>query len=390
MKKNISIIGSTGSIGCQTLDIVKKFPERFKVIGLSAGNNVELLVEQIKEFRPRMVSIMNEHLVNPLRDHLEQLGLQKEIEIFSGINGLIKVATIEEVETVVTSVTGTVGLIPTIEAINQGKNIALANKETLVAAGELVMKLVKKQGVSLLPVDSEHSAIFQCLSGEERKAISKIILTASGGPFRGKDIDFLNRVTVEMALKHPNWSMGKKITIDSATLMNKGLEVIEAKWLFDMNFKDIEVVVHPQSIVHSMVEYLDGSILAHLGVPDMRIPIQYALCYPERLENNIPKLDLKKVSQLSFEAPNLDNFPCLALAYQAGEMGGTMPAVMNAANERLVDIFLQGQISFTDIPKYIAMVMDRHHLISSPELEEIINADKWAREIVKQIVKMDY
>jgi 1-deoxy-D-xylulose-5-phosphate reductoisomerase len=386
LTKKISIIGSTGSIGRQTLDIVKKFPERIEVVGLAAGNNLDLLVEQIKEFKPRVVSIMNSQLVDKLLGILTELNLLNKIEVYSGGEGLIKVATMDEVDTVVTSVTGTVGLLPTVEAIKKGKNIALANKETLVAAGEIVMGLVREKGINLLPVDSEHSAVFQCIAGEERRGVNKIILTASGGPFRGKDKEFLDKVTLDMALKHPNWAMGKKITIDSATLMNKGLEVIEAKWLFNIDFDAIDVVVHPQSIIHSMVEYQDGAILAHLGVPDMRIPIQYALLYPERFDNQIPKLNLLEVSKLTFEAPNVENFPCLQLAYDAGRIGGTMPAAMNAANERLVELYLQEAIGFQDIPKYIAQAMEKHQVISKPSLEEIIEVDGWARKEVDKLI----
>lgn len=387
MIKNIAIIGSTGSIGCQTLDIVSKFPEKLRVIGLSAGNNVKLLLEQIKVFKPRIVSIMNSDLLKELIKGIDDLGLTREVEVLSGIEGLIQIATIDEIDTVVTSVTGTIGLLPTIEAIKKGKNIALANKETLVAAGELVMSLVKEHKVSLLPVDSEHSAIFQCLMGEEKQSINKILLTASGGPFRGKDKDFLSKVTVDMALKHPNWSMGRKITIDSATLMNKGLEVIEAKWLFDIEFDNIDVVIHPQSIIHSMVEYADGSILAHLGVPDMRIPIQYALCFPERLDNKIPKLNLKEVAKLTFEEPDYENFPCLNLAFKAGRIGGTMPAVMNAANERIVELFLNNHIPFAEISNYIRVTMEKHNFVSNPQLEEIISADHWARKMIDKLVE---
>jgi 1-deoxy-D-xylulose-5-phosphate reductoisomerase len=386
LTKKISIIGSTGSIGRQTLDIAKTFPDRIEVVGLAAGSNLDLLVEQIKEFKPRVVSIMDSRLVDKLSGILTELNLLNKIEVYSGGEGLIKVATMDEIDTVVTSVTGTVGLLPTVEAIKKGKNIALANKETLVAAGELVMELVREKGVKLLPVDSEHSAIFQCLAGEERRGVNKIILTASGGPFRGKDKEFLEKVTIDMALKHPNWAMGKKITIDSATLMNKGLEVIEAKWLFDIDFDSIDVVVHPQSIIHSMVEYQDGAILAHLGVPDMRIPIQYALLYPERLDNQIPKLNLVEAGKLTFEAPNVEDFPSLKLAYDAGRIGGTMPAAMNAANERLVELYLQEAIGFLDIPKYIALVMEKHQVISKPSLEAIIEADGWARQEVDKLI----
>ncbi len=380
--KSISIIGSTGSIGQQTLQIARQFPEQIKIIALAAGSNVTLLAEQAREFQPLLVCIKDELLVPELRQAL--VGLK--IEIVTGEQGLITVATMPEAEMVVTSITGSVGLLPTLEAIKQGKAIALANKETLVAAGELVMQTARQTGAIILPVDSEHSAIFQSLQGNQRADVHKLILTASGGPFRGWNEQQLAQVTLAMALKHPNWTMGQKITIDSATLMNKGLEVIEARWLFDIDFPSIEVVVHPQSIIHSMVEYQDGSIIAQLGVPDMKVPIQYALSYPQRWEAPWPKLTWGEISQLTFESPDLETFECLKYAIEAGRAGGTMPAVLNAANEEAVGLFLQERISFTDIPRLIANTMDLHVPSSKPELAEILAVDQWARGAVKDLV----
>lgn len=380
--KRISIIGSTGSIGKQTLDIARAFPEQVQVIGLAAGANVELLAEQAREFRPRVICIKDESLVRKLK---EVLG-DTNTEIVTGLQGLITVATLSEADMVVTSVTGSIGLVPTLEAIKLGKQIALANKETLVAAGELVMNLAREKGSAILPVDSEHSAVFQCLQGNRQADVHKLVLTASGGPFRGWSAKDLERVTLAMALKHPNWSMGQKITVDSATLMNKGLEVIEARWLFDVDFPQIEVVVHPQSIIHSMVEYLDGSLIAQLGVPDMKVPIQYALSYPMRWASPWPRLNWTQIREFTFEKPDLDTFSCLKYAYEAGKAGGTMPAVLNAANEEAVALFLQEGISFTEIPRLIARTMEKHTVVARPALEEIISADKWARNQVKQLV----
>lgn len=375
--RNVSILGSTGSIGRQALDVALKNPDKIKIAALAAGSNVELLAEQIKKFQPKVASVASEEYAFKLKN---LLGSHKSTEILYGNEGLITTATCSEADVVLTAVTGTVGLVPTLKAIEAGKDIALANKETLVAAGKLVMDRVYAKGVKLYPVDSEHSAIWQCLCSEPKKSISKLILTASGGPFRNFPSEELGSVTPEMALKHPNWNMGSKITIDSATLMNKGLEVIEARWLFDVDFNSIQVVVHPQSIVHSMVEFKDGSIIAHLGIPDMRIPIQYALSYPQRWPNDLPKLDLLSVQKLTFEPPDLNKFPSLKLAYQAGITGGTLPAVMNAANEIAVARFLKNEIGFMEIPATVSRVMERHQVISSPDLDEILEADRWARE----------
>ncbi|MBU7008308.1 1-deoxy-D-xylulose-5-phosphate reductoisomerase [Peptococcaceae bacterium DYL19] len=373
--KNIVVLGSTGSIGTQTLEVLDRFPDSFQVIGLAAGSSLQKLAAQVNKYRPKIVSVGTDDDIPRFRSLIPS-----DIEIVSGVQGMSEIARMAGTDVVVTSITGTLGLLPTIEAINAGKDIALANKETLVAAGEIVMKLAQQKGVSILPVDSEHSAIFQCLNGEERSRVSRIILTASGGPFRDWSPSRLRSVTVADALKHPNWSMGRKITVDSATMMNKGLEVIEARWLFDVELQDIDVLIHPQSIVHSMVEFTDGSVLAQMGLPDMKLPIQYALTYPERPESGFPKLDLAAVGQLSFTAPRPEIFSCLGLAYEAGRQGGTMPAVLNAANEKAVEMFLNGQIGFLDIPLLIENVMANHTPVQSPGLDDILRSDIWARE----------
>ena len=384
-KKVISILGSTGSIGTQTLDVVSA-TTHFCIAGLTTHTNITLLEEQIKRFHPRCVAVMDESQADKLRLNLEAQKI--EVEVLSGIEGLIKVATLEEVEVVVTAVVGMVGLLPTVEAIKHKKTIALANKETLVTAGELVMSLAKEHGVSILPVDSEHSAIFQSLRGNDAQEVERIILTASGGPFRDFTEEDLKHVTLEQALKHPNWSMGSKITIDSATLMNKGLEVIEAKYLFDLEIEQIDVVVHKESIIHSMVEYCDGSTIAQLGTPDMRHPIAYALYYPKREKAPfIERLDWKKLKQLSFDEPKYALFPCLGYAYEALRIGGTMPAVLNASNEIAVEAFLQEKISFHQIPKIIHEVMKMHISINKPSLEHILEADLWARKVAREKVE---
>lgn len=381
MTKRISILGSTGSIGTQTLDVVRNLG--IEVVGLSANSNIDLLEEQIYEFRPRAVAVGNEKLAHELESRLSENGTP----VFYGIEGFKRIAAIEEADTVVTSMVGIAGLIPTMEAIKNGKNIALANKETLVTAGELVTAEALRQGIKIIPIDSEHSAIFQCINGNNKKDISRILLTASGGPFRGRKRDELKHIKVEDALKHPNWSMGKKITIDSATLMNKGLEVIEARWLFGTNPSDIQVLVHPESVVHSAVEYVDGSIIAQLGAPDMRIPIQYALTYPSRRRNSFSRIDLLKVGRLTFEEPDREAFPCLDLAFKALKTGGTMPAVMNGANEIAIEMFLKGQTGFMDIPYIIEKVMKEHVVNISPQLEDIIEVDAWARSRAKEAAK---
>lgn len=377
MNKRISILGSTGSIGRQVLDVARNL--KLDVLGLSAASNIDLLEEQVYEFRPRAVSVLDEDLANELRYRLKGL----DIEVYSGEEGIVKIAVMDETDTVVVSVVGIAGLIPTLEAINSGKDIALANKETLVTAGQLVIENAKKKGVKILPVDSEHSAIFQCLAGNNRNRIEKIILTASGGPFRGMKANELEYVTVEQALKHPNWKMGNKITIDSATLMNKGLEVIEAKWLFGVDDSKIKVIVHPQSIVHSMIEYCDGAVMAQLGSPDMRICIQYALTCPDRVSNNYSRLDLVKLGALTFEEPDFNAFPCLKMAYDVSKTGGTAPVVLNAANEVAVDMFLKRRIGFMDIPRIIENVLNKHSINRNPGLSEIMEADKWARSMAE-------
>lgn len=376
MTKSISILGSTGSIGVQTLDVARNLG--IKVAGLAANTSIDKLESQAREFLPDVVAVGDEKLAKILAQRLEDL----DIEVVGGIEGFKRVAALESIDTVVTSMVGIAGLIPTMEAIKNKKNIALANKETLVTAGEIVMSEALKAGVKILPVDSEHSAIFQCLMGNDIEDISRIILTASGGPFRGKTSKELERVTLAEALKHPNWSMGSKITIDSATLMNKGLEVIEAKWLFGLDLERIEVIVHPQSIIHSMVEYVDGAVIAQLGSPDMRLPIQFALTYPDRKHNNFSKLDLLKCGELTFEEPDMKTFPCLNLAFEALKIGATMPAVMNAANEEAVGLFLKEKIKFLDIPKVIDKVMSKHVIIDNPAIEDILDVDLWARRII--------
>ncbi|MDF2545877.1 MAG: 1-deoxy-D-xylulose-5-phosphate reductoisomerase [Anaerosolibacter sp.] len=379
----ISILGSTGSIGKQTIDVVRNNKNEFHIFGISGNNNIDELEQQIREFNPKIAAVM---------EHEKALELSRRLgkcntEIMTGMEGLIAVATLPEVDTVVTAVVGMIGLIPTLRAIQARKNIALANKETLVTAGEIVMQEAHNQGVKIIPVDSEHSAIFQCIQGSKTEDIRRIILTASGGPFRQHSLEQLQKVTVDEALKHPKWNMGKKISIDSATLMNKGLEVIEAKWLFDIPIDQIEVVVHPQSIIHSLVEYKDSSVLAQLGCPDMRVPIQYALTYPNRIENNYEKMDFYKLGNLSFEEPNLDKFPALRLAYDSLKAGGSMPTVLNGANEELVALFLGGKISFCDISSILEKVLDQHHIEYSIDVDRIIEIDIWARTFVKNMIK---
>ncbi|WP_088108252.1 1-deoxy-D-xylulose-5-phosphate reductoisomerase [Tyzzerella sp. An114] len=382
---NISILGSTGSIGTQALDVVRAVKgDDIKVHGITGNNNIDLLEKQALEFKPEIVAVMDEEKSIELKKRLKS----ENIKVLGGMEGLIKVATMENVETVLTSVVGNVGLEPTLEAIKSNKNIALANKETLVSAGELVMRTAMGKGIKILPVDSEHSAIFQCLQGKHDNNIYKILLTASGGSFRGKTIDELKNVTVDDALKHPNWVMGRKITIDSATLMNKGLEVIEAVWLFNVNVNQIQVLVHPQSIIHSAVEFEDGAVIAQLGAPDMRLPIQYALLYPKRVDTNLPRLDLFEHNNLTFEKPDMDTFKCLSLAFRAINEGGTMPAVMNAANEVAVERFLNREISFLQIPELIEKTMNSYSPVYNYDLKTVLEADKWAREFVyNQTVK---
>lgn len=381
MKKRIAILGSTGSIGIQTLEVVSALPEQFDVVALAAGTNAELLASQICKYRPSIAVLEDKEAAARLKSVISH-----NCEVMNGVEGLIAAATHPDVDVVVTSLVGTAGLLPTLAAIRAGKDIALANKETLVAAGFLVMDEVKRHGVALLPVDSEHSAIFQCIKGINTGELAKIILTASGGPFRGYNNVQLGKVTREEVLRHPNWTMGKKITVDSATMMNKGLEVIEAKWLFDLEWDNIEVVIHPQSIVHSMIETVDGAVLAQLGLPDMRIPIQFALTYPHRLINQFPKLDFAKIGTLQFETPDRTAFLALDLAYWAGRTGGTAPAVLNAANEAAVGFFLDNKIRFANIVDLVKRVLHSHQVISAPDIEGILHADGWARREVERTI----
>lgn len=379
--RKISILGSTGSIGTQTLEVVEIL-ENIKVMAITGNSNVKLLEEQARKFQPELIAVMDEKNAEILKEKLSDLN----IRVVSGMNGLVEAATYEGVDTVVTSVVGNVGLKPTFEAIRAGKNIALANKETLVSAGQLVMDLAKKHNINIYPVDSEHSAIFQSLQGNEGNKIERILLTASGGPFRGKKREELLHVTAADALKHPNWSMGNKITIDSATLMNKGLEVMEAKWLFGVDVDQIEVLVHPQSIVHSAVEYEDGAIVAQLGEPDMRVPIQYALTYPKRIKNPFPRVDFTQRNNLTFDKPDMETFKCLSLAYRALKTGGTLPAVLNGANEVAVARFLKGEIGFLDIPELIEQTMDAYTVKYEYTLEDLLEADAWAKDYAAKVV----
>ena len=375
--RTIALLGSTGSIGVSTLSLAREFPERFKIHGMVAGRNLQLLASQIKEFSPALVAIEREDDIAQLRKFLGK----HKVDILSGQAGAIEVATASKVDVVLAAIVGGAGLMPTLRGLLAGKEIALANKEALVMAGELFIKAAKKKGVRLLPVDSEHSAIFQCLQGNQRGDVDKIILTASGGPFLRTPLQRLANVTIDQALKHPNWKMGRKITIDSATMMNKGLEVVEARWEFDMEPSGIQVVIHPQSIVHSMVRYQDGAIMAQLGIADMRIPIAYALTYPHRLKGNWEPLDLTKHKGLNFLPVEKKRFPGLSLAYSAIEEGGTMPAVLNAANEVAVAAFLAGRIGFREIHRIIDKTMQRHQSTHAKNIDEVIEVDRWAREV---------
>lgn len=365
--KKIALLGSTGSIGTQTLEVVREQGD-IQVVAMAAGRNIRLLEQQVREFKPALVAVWEEKDACTLRESLRDM----QVRVVSGMEGLLEVAVIPEAEVLVTAIVGMLGIRPTIAAIEAGKNIALANKETLVTAGHLIMPLAAEKNVSILPVDSEHSAIFQSLNGEKSNKISKILLTASGGPFRGKKREELAHVQVEDALKHPNWSMGRKITIDSATLVNKGLEVMEARWLFGVELEQIQVVVHPQSVIHSMVEYEDGAVIAQLGTPDMRLPIQYALYYPERRKMSGKRLDFYELSSLTFEQPDTVTFQGLALAFQAMKQGGNIPTVYNAANEKAVALFLNRKVSFLEIPEIINACMEDSRYINSPTVEEIL------------------
>lgn len=381
-KKHIAILGSTGSIGTQSLEVVDAHPERFVVEVLTAKNNSDLLIKQAKKYKPNVVVITNESKYREVNNALFDLG----IKVFSGESSLEEVVENENIDVVLTALVGYSGLKPTIRAIKSGKNIALANKETLVVAGDLIIGLCKQYGVSIYPVDSEHSAIFQCLVGEHFNPIEKIYLTASGGPFRGKNREELLHVTKEQALKHPNWEMGSKITIDSASMMNKGLELIEAKWLFDLKKEQIEIVVHPQSIVHSAVQFTDGSIIAQLGVPDMKLPIQYALGFPERLENNFKRFSFLDYPKLTFEKADFDTFKNLNLAYSAMEKGGNMPCILNAANEIMVDAFLKDKIGFLSMSDIIENCMEKITFVKNPKLEDYINTDLETRILANELL----
>ena len=377
--KKIAILGSTGSIGTQTLEIVRTNGD-LEVTALAAGNNIDLLEQQIREFRPKLAAVWKEELAAELKSRVRDM----DIEIVSGMDGLLSVAAVPESEILVTAIVGMIGILPTIEAIKAGKDIALANKETLVTAGHIIMPLAKERGVSILPVDSEHSAIFQSLQGGQRKALHKILLTASGGPFRGKKREELKNIQVEDALKHPNWEMGRKITIDSSTMVNKGLEVIEAKWLFGVTVDQIQVVVQPQSIIHSMVEYEDGAVIAQLGTPDMKLPIQYALYYPERRYLPGDRLDFAALQQITFEKPDMETFYGLKLAYEAGRRGGSLPTVLNAANERAVAMFLDRKIGYLQIPEIIQACMENHKNIENPTVEEILKTEQETYEFIRR------
>ena len=380
--KRLAILGSTGSIGVSTLEIVAAHPERFEVVSLTAGNNLDRLAKQILQFRPQMVAVLQPE--DAVRLH-RQLG-QTSTTILAGIEGLIACATHEAVDMVVSAIVGAAGLMPTMAAIEAGKDIALANKETLVTAGPLVMEAVARNDVQLFPVDSEHSAIFQSLVGHRRSDVRRLILTASGGPFRDRALAELKQVTPSDALAHPNWSMGRKISIDSATMMNKGLEVIEACWLFDLPSERVAVHIHPQSIIHSMVEYVDGAVIAQLGIPDMKTPIAYALSYPERLALDLPALDLCTLATLTFQAPDLQRFPCLGLAYQAFAAGGTAPAVLNAANEVAVEAFLAGQIGFLDIAGTIRTTLEACRPVPLNHIDDVLRADRWGRHYARRLI----
>ena len=383
--KKISLLGSTGSIGVNTLDVIERYPESFQVCALSAGSNVDLFARQIRKFKPALAALFDSTKIDALKELVGDL----DVEIVSGQEGTVSAASFSEASLVVSGVVGSAGLLPALSALKAGKNLALANKETLVIAGELVLKEAERTHTRIIPIDSEHSAIFQVLNGEKPERIKKIILTASGGPFRTFTLKQMENVTVKEALNHPNWSMGAKITIDSSTMMIKGLEYIEAKWLFGVDTK-VEIIVHAQSIIHSMIEFVDTSIIAQLGIPDMRVPIAYALTYPDRFESELPSLDLASMGNLTFEAPDFERFPCLKLAMDAMEMGQTMPAVLNAANEIAVQAFLDELIPYKDIAEIIRMVMQNHSPVSLHELQNVLDADHWAREEATKLITVTH
>ena len=380
--KRLSILGSTGSVGRNVLHVVNQFPERFSIAAIAGGRNVGLLAEQVVDFGPEVAVVLDEDLARQLKEMLRGKG---DVEILHGLDGYRVAATLSSADLVVSAIVGSAGLLPTMAAIEAGKPVALANKESLVMAGELVMGTARKKGVSIIPVDSEHSAIFQCLAGHRRQDLERIVLTASGGPFLDKSAEDLEAVTPETALCHPTWKMGPKITIDSSTLMNKGLEVIEAKWLFDVPLELIQVMIHPESVIHSMVVYRDGSVIAQLGLPDMRIPIAYALSHPERLPLGLPQPDFVDIGSLTFREPDLVRFPCLALAFEACRIGKTMPAVLSAANEVAVDAFLNSHIGLRRIWEVVQEVMSRHKIVSNPGLSDILAAAAWARSTAEEV-----
>ncbi len=382
-KKNIAILGSTGSIGTQALEVIRDNPDKFEVFALTANNNIDLLIEQACKFQPNVVAIANEKHYMQLKQALAD----QQIKVFAGIDAISQIVEMEPVDLVLTAMVGYAGLKPTIQAIKARKTIALTNKETLVVAGEIIQELAIQNKTAILPVDSEHSAIFQCLVGEGDNAIEKVILTASGGPFRNKTIDELKNVTSRQALKHPNWDMGAKVTIDSASMMNKGFEVIEARWLFGLNPAQIDVVVHPQSIIHSMVQFTDGSVKAQLGMPDMRLPIQYAFAYPDRIKSNFPRVDFTKYNELTFEKPDIKRFRNLALAYQAMENGGNMPCILNAANEIVVAAFLKDEIGFLEMSDIIENAMQKATFIKKPTYDDYVMTDAQVRELTLKEIK---
>ena len=387
--KQLAILGSTGSIGENALSVAATHSDEFVVAGLAANTSVDRIEQQVRQFRPQLVALSDEAAANQLRTRLKDV---KTVEVLSGPEGILAVATMTEVDLVLEAIGGGAGLLPTLEAIQSGKDLAFVNKEVLVMCGSLITEAAKKYGVRLLPVDSEISAIFQCLSdvsgdGCKHADIHRLILTGSGGPFRETPSDRLNSVTPQQALQHPNWKMGEKVTIDSATMMNKGFEVIESKWFFDVELSQIEVVIHPESIIHSMVEFVDGSLLAQLGVSDMRLPIQYALTYPSRFPTSVPRLDLSQIGALHMEPVDSEKFPCLELAYSAAKVGGTLPTVLSSADEVVVQAFLSRQIDFTDIPNCLEEVMTRHDVTSQPTLDDILAADRWARSVAHQLIQ---
>jgi 1-deoxy-D-xylulose-5-phosphate reductoisomerase len=382
--KRLAILGSTGSIGVNTLDIVEQFREEFEVLALAAGTNLSVLREQVKRFKPRIVSVLNQDLAHALREDL----CEEKVEVVSGTEGLIRAATFPGVDLVVSAVVGSIGLLPLLAAIEEGKDVALANKESIVMAGEIIIKKAQEKGVAILPIDSEHSAIFQALGGKTGgEGVKRIILTASGGPFYTLPAEALQAVSPQEALAHPVWEMGPKISVDSATMMNKGLEVIEAHWFFQVPPERIEILIHPQGIVHSLVEYVDGSIIAQLSIPDMRIPIAYALSYPRRLATDLPGLNLVELNHLTFDPPDFEKFPSLKLAYEALQGGGTLPAVLNAANEVAVEAFIEESLKFTAIPLLIKQVMEEYEVKSAHTIEDILMADHWAREKARVILE---